>query len=275
MKYTDMTKQAWNLFNIGAADKKPVQTTANSSDAIARGIRKIVAQQGALNEKDVADNAWITDDLNFDDLDRIELAMALEENYGVPISDDTIARWGTVQDIINWRRGIAKPKVSNARCSNCGAKLPVGSNVCPACGSAKLNKAQESIMNNAGKYKSSNELLRALQASSNKATKVASLAGTVAPGLVTTGGLYFGLEGVPALKKKRILRALLAAAGGLGVSGSIYGLKKLMTPDTASITNTLNSRYADWKRNEDKKYNIAQELGVYYHAEPLNDNIIE
>lgn len=60
--------------------------------------------------------------------------------------------------------------------------------------------------------------------------KRASSAAIIAPGLATYGGLYFGLENSKKLKKKRLLRSLLAAAGGIGVSGALYGVTKALAP---------------------------------------------
>ena len=97
--------------------------------------------------------------------------------------------------------------------------------------------------------------------------KRAALGTIVAPGLVTAGGLYLGLNSVSALKKKRLLRAMLATAGGLGVSGSIYGLQKLVTPDMAGIKDRIHSKYEDWKRNELKRYLMSNELGQPYRSE--------
>lgn len=97
--------------------------------------------------------------------------------------------------------------------------------------------------------------------------KQAALGAFVAPGLVTAGGLYLGLDSVPALKKKRLLRAMLATAGGLGVSGSIYGLQKLVTPNIVGIKDHIHSQYEDWKRNELKRYLMSDESGQPYQSE--------
>ncbi|PYR33285.1 MAG: acyl carrier protein [Acidobacteria bacterium] len=42
------------------------------------------------------------DQLNADSLDRVEVRMALEEEFGVPIPDEAIGKWSTVGDVVDW-----------------------------------------------------------------------------------------------------------------------------------------------------------------------------
>ena len=52
--------------------------------------------------------ATTLEELNADSLDRIEVGMALEEQCGVAISDEAIAQWRTVGDVLDWLRRNAK-----------------------------------------------------------------------------------------------------------------------------------------------------------------------
>ena len=42
------------------------------------------------------------EELNADSLDLIELGMALEDEFRVAISDEVIAQWHTVGDVLDW-----------------------------------------------------------------------------------------------------------------------------------------------------------------------------
>jgi len=52
----------------------------------------------------VSDAAFI-DDLGADSLDIVELIMAMEDNFGIDISDDDLMKIRTVQDIIDYIKG--------------------------------------------------------------------------------------------------------------------------------------------------------------------------
>lgn len=131
-----MRKQAWSLFG-----KRPAQQPIDHyNNANARRVRQIIAQQLALNDDEVHDSqTW--QDLNADDLDRIEAIMALEERFRRQYSDEDYEKAKTVGDMVSLFSGGTYTKPS-----------PI-----------KLNKAQEAIMANAGQYRTSNDLLTALE----------------------------------------------------------------------------------------------------------------
>jgi len=52
-------------------------------------------------DKDFTD-ATTLDELHADSLDRIEVGMALEEEFDVAISDKVIGEWRTVGDLLDW-----------------------------------------------------------------------------------------------------------------------------------------------------------------------------
>lgn len=74
------------------------------SGAVNEKLRKIVAEQLGVEEERVTPEAHFIEDLNADSLDLVELIMALEEEFGVEISDEDANQLTTVasaQDYIN------------------------------------------------------------------------------------------------------------------------------------------------------------------------------
>ena len=61
----------------------------------------IIEQLNITAEECVPDAAFI-DDLGADSLDIVELIMAMEDNFGIDISDDDLMKIRTVQDIIDY-----------------------------------------------------------------------------------------------------------------------------------------------------------------------------
>ncbi|KYK49737.1 acyl carrier protein [Bradyrhizobium liaoningense] len=57
----------------------------------------------------VTDNARIVEDLGADDLDAVEVAMAIEENFGLQISDKEAEKLLTVGDILKLLRRRHRP----------------------------------------------------------------------------------------------------------------------------------------------------------------------
>lgn len=67
-------------------------------------LKKIIADQLGVEEERVTPDADFIEDLNADSLDLVELIMALEEEFGVEISDEdanTLKTVGTAQEYIN------------------------------------------------------------------------------------------------------------------------------------------------------------------------------
>jgi len=55
-----------------------------------------------VDEKDVIPEASFVDDLGADSLDQVELIMAMEEDFGVSISDEEAEKITTVRDAIEY-----------------------------------------------------------------------------------------------------------------------------------------------------------------------------
>lgn len=65
--------------------------------AVDEKLRKIIADQLGVEEEKVTPDAHFIEDLNADSLDLVELIMALEEEFGVEISDEEANNLTTVR----------------------------------------------------------------------------------------------------------------------------------------------------------------------------------
>ncbi|HEX3037111.1 MAG TPA: acyl carrier protein [Thermodesulfobacteriota bacterium] len=65
-------------------------------------VRKMVATQLGKSEEEVSPEASFIEDLGADSLDLVELVMAMEDEFGLEVSDEDAERMITVQDAINY-----------------------------------------------------------------------------------------------------------------------------------------------------------------------------
>lgn len=68
--------------------------------SIEEKIKKIICEQLEVDEKDVIPEASFIDDLGADSLDQVELIMAMEEEFGISISDEEAEKIATVKDAV-------------------------------------------------------------------------------------------------------------------------------------------------------------------------------
>lgn len=73
-----------------------------SSGDIAERVKKIVVDQLQVEADKVTEDASFLDDLGADSLDIVELVMALEEEFGLEISDEDAEKIRTVGDAIGY-----------------------------------------------------------------------------------------------------------------------------------------------------------------------------
>lgn len=65
-------------------------------------ISDIIANQLRSDSDDITEETNIMDDLGADSLDIVEILMAIEESFGVSISDDEIPNLRTVRDLVEY-----------------------------------------------------------------------------------------------------------------------------------------------------------------------------
>lgn len=72
-------------------------------DQIMEKITEIISEQFDIDQARLKDNTDILNDLGVDSLDVVELAMNIEEEFGIPqISEDDIRSIVTISDLVNY-----------------------------------------------------------------------------------------------------------------------------------------------------------------------------
>ena len=69
---------------------------------VERRVIEIIVEQLGVAEEEVTLEASFIDDLGADSLDLVELIMAMEEEFGLEISDADAEKILTVQDVVNY-----------------------------------------------------------------------------------------------------------------------------------------------------------------------------
>lgn len=68
-------------------------------------VKEIIVDTLGCDEEAVVLTTNLKDDLGADSLDAVELNMALEEEFGLTISDEALVNFVTVQDIVDYISG--------------------------------------------------------------------------------------------------------------------------------------------------------------------------
>lgn len=71
-------------------------------------IKAIIVEELGISASKVTMDAKLIEDLGADSLDAVNLIMALEDEYGVEISDEDARKLVTVGDIVNYAEKISK-----------------------------------------------------------------------------------------------------------------------------------------------------------------------
>jgi acyl carrier protein len=71
-------------------------------------VKHIIVEQLGVDEDEVKAEASFVDDLGADSLDVVELVMALEEEFGLEISDEDAEKLSTVEQAIGYIKGHKK-----------------------------------------------------------------------------------------------------------------------------------------------------------------------
>ena len=64
-------------------------------------VKQLIADQLGKDVSEIADDKDLVKDLGADSLDAVELIMAIEEEFGVTISDEDGSNVKTVKDVVN------------------------------------------------------------------------------------------------------------------------------------------------------------------------------
>ena len=80
-----------------------------SAQEIAERVKKIVVEQLKVKEDALKPAARFGEDLDADSLDTVELVMALEEAFGLEISDEDAQQIHTVGDVVQYVEQKLKP----------------------------------------------------------------------------------------------------------------------------------------------------------------------
>lgn len=65
-------------------------------------VRALLAEQLEIDEDQITMDTNIADDLGADSLDVVELVMAIEDNYGIVITDEKVASLTTVRQVVEF-----------------------------------------------------------------------------------------------------------------------------------------------------------------------------
>lgn len=71
-------------------------------EEILEKIKKILGNQLGINEENIKMESTFVDDLAADSLDIVELVMAIEEEFGIEISDSDAEKIVTVGDVVKY-----------------------------------------------------------------------------------------------------------------------------------------------------------------------------
>ena len=64
-------------------------------------VKEVMVETLNCEEEDIKPEALLEDDIGIDSLDAVELALALEELFGVKIPDEELSEMKTVKDIVD------------------------------------------------------------------------------------------------------------------------------------------------------------------------------
>jgi acyl carrier protein len=65
-------------------------------------VRNFIADRLGLPVERLTDELHLTDDLRFDRFDRLELAMEIEDRFGVVFTQEALDRMGVIGDLIRY-----------------------------------------------------------------------------------------------------------------------------------------------------------------------------
>jgi acyl carrier protein len=73
-----------------------------TNSSVQERVISIIAEQLSLNAADIQSSRTLVEDLEMDELDKIELILEIEEQFGIEISEEDSEKFITVQDIVSF-----------------------------------------------------------------------------------------------------------------------------------------------------------------------------
>ncbi len=71
-------------------------------------LKTILADKSGFDETDINPDSQLTNDLELDSLDRVELVMAIEKEFNIAIPDSEAEKLTTVESLLNYINKNAK-----------------------------------------------------------------------------------------------------------------------------------------------------------------------
>ena len=65
-------------------------------------VREIIVEQLGVDENDVTMDTHLMKDLEADSLDAVEIIMAIEDEYGIEITDEDAEKFQSVSDLVKF-----------------------------------------------------------------------------------------------------------------------------------------------------------------------------
>ncbi len=65
-------------------------------------VRRIICEQLCIDEQDVSLGSRLYEDLDADELDMVDIAMTIEDDFHVEITEEALESFSTVEDVVHF-----------------------------------------------------------------------------------------------------------------------------------------------------------------------------